>query len=262
MLKSSVNLISTRNPTFLKFLNQRQNSLKTYSTHDSQKPTTIFQLGQNSLFQHQNETIGSFMVNGSFGGFDFSRDFKESLLAAGPKTFLFFITNSFAWSDIVKFKKILENELGIVAGADSTGLADHVDDLNRNRLVGGVVDAINNDIGWSLTVLPHDTIRPFYSYPGSVRKAKSVGRWHIPSKRTTHNSSASSSVPLSFQSISRPGRNQQLDQKDILFTTEKDILPNQEVESILALNDSEPFDFYQHVDERFPNASKASFIFK
>jgi hypothetical protein len=92
-------------------------------------------------------------------------------------SYLFLMTPSFSYSEMVEFKAELQTQLGKrFAGAVVPSLAsvDHaVVSTEKEKLVGS---------GWSLFRVPNSSL--FYVPPTTQRIKKSVGRWHSPSKGT------------------------------------------------------------------------------
>jgi hypothetical protein len=92
--------------------------------------------------------------------------FKKSLLLpqnVSSKTILFFITQDHSWLKIQEFHQQIWNE------------------LKPKTLVGAVVDQINHQQGYSISMLDATT---FTFNQGSQRLGKSVGRWHTGKTRT------------------------------------------------------------------------------
>ena len=133
------------------------------------------------------------------------------------------------------------------------------------------MDEINGESnGWSLSRLSlmqtndHSSFHFFHSAPGAARRAKSVGRWHLPKSMQAMNTQPSlSSTSESFQSVSLPADLHSA--TSIPSNIEALRLATQApspktIESIVSLSDGEPYDYYSYLQKSFPDSQKVGLI--
>jgi hypothetical protein len=140
----------------------------------------------------------------------------------------------------------------------------------KQQLLGCVVDEINGESkGWSITRLSlmqnsDSSFEFFRSAPGVTRRAKSVGRWHLPNPtRTAPSFPPSFTTPTSasenFQSVSLPA---DLYSASSIPPNIDSLRPSAQsaksIESIISLSDSEPFDYYSYLQRSFPDSQKVA----
>jgi hypothetical protein len=145
---------------------------------------------------------------------------QQSSIQRNSNGLLLFISSHFSASEFVQIHQSVWN------------------DLKPQKLVGGVVDGINNRQGWAIQSLNQCEIAYFPS--STILRQKQVGRWPSSLKKST-------GVSRPFESIS---------QSPFATDFEKPADWKFDPQSFITISDQECFDVYQTLGRLYPDASK------